>query len=294
MTTADVGALIRLVRLPSVVTVPGDVLVGAAWGPDGDTSVARRGALALSSSLAYLSGMALNDWADRELDARERPGRPIPAGEVDARHALMLAIGLSAGALAVSAGARGGRSLAGSVPLIATVWAYDLKAKGTTAGPWTMALARSLDVLVGAPGAARRAAPAAGLVGAHTLLVTLVSRSEADGASAGLAAGAFAGVLGTTSASIWLIGRGGATRSGHRRPAMACVALYALTMTRAVVSVARSRDAGSVQRLVGSGVFANMPLQAALLAHRGRIQAAASVLAAWPVAKRAARRVAVS
>ena len=53
------GALIRLVRLPSVVTVPGDVLAGAAWGPD--PIAAGTTARVTSSALAYLGGMALND-----------------------------------------------------------------------------------------------------------------------------------------------------------------------------------------------------------------------------------------
>src|SRR6201999_1674051 len=72
--------LVKLTRLPSVVTVPGDVLAGAAWaaGPDEDVSVL---GLVCSSCLAYVAGMALNDWADREEDARERPNRPIPSGD---------------------------------------------------------------------------------------------------------------------------------------------------------------------------------------------------------------------
>ncbi len=61
--------LVKLTRLPSVVTVPGDVLAGAAWAsdPGKDVSVVE---LVCSSCLAYIAGMALNDWADREEDAR--------------------------------------------------------------------------------------------------------------------------------------------------------------------------------------------------------------------------------
>ena len=45
-------------------------------------SAARTAGLAGASVLPLLGGMAANDWADRELDAVERPERPIPSGRV--------------------------------------------------------------------------------------------------------------------------------------------------------------------------------------------------------------------
>ena len=156
MTPIAASPLVRLVRLPSVVTVPGDVLAGAAWGTDPTT--AGGAARVASSSMAYLAGMAVNDWADRDEDAVERPTRPIPAGEISAETALMVGVGLSLGALALAGVRDHGRSSLGiTVPLLLSVWAYDLKAKQTPAGPWTMALARTLDVLVGAGGPQRSA-----------------------------------------------------------------------------------------------------------------------------------------
>ena len=44
--------------------------------------VPRTAGLVASSSCLYLAGMALNDYADRDVDAVERPGRPIPSGRV--------------------------------------------------------------------------------------------------------------------------------------------------------------------------------------------------------------------
>ena len=40
--------------------------------------------LAGASVCLYWAGMAANDWADRELDAVERPERPIPSGRISA------------------------------------------------------------------------------------------------------------------------------------------------------------------------------------------------------------------
>ena len=75
---ADVA---ELVRLPAVLSVPGDVLVGAAASGQ-MRDVPRTAGLVAASSCLYLAGMALNDYADRDVDAVERPGRPIPSGRV--------------------------------------------------------------------------------------------------------------------------------------------------------------------------------------------------------------------
>ena len=138
MPSLAASPVVRLVRLPSVVTVPGDVLAGAAWG--GDATVAGTAARVGSSSMTYLAGMAVNDWADREEDAIERPARPIPAGEISAATALAIGAGLSVGALVLaSVRDRERSSLAVVIPLLASVWAYDLKAKQNLTGPWTWA-----------------------------------------------------------------------------------------------------------------------------------------------------------
>ena len=71
--------LAELVRLPAVLSVPGDVLVGAAASGQ-VREIPRTAGLVASSSCLYLAGMALNDYADRDVDAVERPGRPIPSG----------------------------------------------------------------------------------------------------------------------------------------------------------------------------------------------------------------------
>jgi hypothetical protein len=294
MTPIAASPLVRLVRLPSVVTVPGDVLAGAAWG--GGPTVAAGAARVASSSMAYLAGMAINDWADREADAIERPARPIPAGEIGAGTALAVGVALSLGALAL-AGVRdrGRSSLRITVPLLASVWAYDLKAKQTPAGPWTMALARTLDVLVGAGGPQPGALAPAGVIGAHTLLITLVSREEAQGASRELAAGALGGVALTTAAAATLVARAGRPGGAFGRALQfGSVAVYASVMTRAGIGALRGGDAASAQRFVGTGVFANMPLQAAMLAGRGRVAQAAGVLASWQFGRRLVRKVAVT
>ena len=145
--------LAELVRAPAALSVPGDALAGAAsagWpagAPHGARSPAGRRVVCL-----YWAGMALNDWADRDLDAVERPERPIPSGRVSAAHR----------ARARRRAHRGGRRhrrpwpvdgapLAVATVLAAAVWAYDLLPQaGPAAAPPRWPRTRGLDVLLGA------------------------------------------------------------------------------------------------------------------------------------------------
>ncbi|MFI6317483.1 UbiA family prenyltransferase [Nonomuraea sp. NPDC050556] len=68
--------------------------------------------LACSSVCLYWAGMAANDWADRDLDAVERPERPIPSGRIPASAALGIAAGLTAAGLG-AAWLSGGAPIAG-------------------------------------------------------------------------------------------------------------------------------------------------------------------------------------
>ncbi len=69
------------------------------------------GLLLAASGMLYAAGVTLNDWFDRELDARERPGRPIPSGRVSAAAAGRLGWGLLGvgAAMACAAGAVAGQ-----------------------------------------------------------------------------------------------------------------------------------------------------------------------------------------
>ncbi|MFF3551958.1 SCO3242 family prenyltransferase [Streptomyces tsukubensis] len=153
-TRARLRAWAELLRVSAVLSVPGDALAGAAargLRPNRGTL------LAVGTSVClYEAGMALNDWADRDEDAAERPHRPIPSGRISPAAALTAAGVLTATGLALAA--RAGRpALAVAVPLAATVWAYDLRLKHTGLGPAAMAAARALDLTLGATATATRA-----------------------------------------------------------------------------------------------------------------------------------------
>jgi len=83
MSQTSALAWIRFLRLPAVLTVPGDVLVGAAL-------VGAQASLTqvVSVCAAYLFGMALNDVVDFPSDCKHRPERPLPKGEIPKQKAL--------------------------------------------------------------------------------------------------------------------------------------------------------------------------------------------------------------
>jgi 4-hydroxybenzoate polyprenyltransferase len=145
----------RVSNLPTVWTnvAAGVWLAGYAGGypqtPGHAPGPAVLGLLALAMSFFYVGGMFLNDAFDREIDARERPERPIPAGLV--RAGLVLAAGfglLLAGEIVVAicgaiTGACGGPLLAGAA-LAAAILVYDRWHKQNPLGPVLMGLCRAL------------------------------------------------------------------------------------------------------------------------------------------------------
>ncbi|WP_455568680.1 UbiA family prenyltransferase [Streptomyces griseorubiginosus] len=156
---ARARAWAELLRLPALFTVPGDALAGTAAVSARPTP---RTFLAIASSLClYEAGMALNDWADRDVDAVERPHRPLPSGRIRPTAALGAACVLTGAGLSFAAWA-GRPALTVAVPLAATVWAYDLALKNTRLGPAAMATARGLDLLLGASAVASAGGAGAG------------------------------------------------------------------------------------------------------------------------------------
>ncbi len=287
------GALVELVRLPAVLSVPGDVLAGAAAA--GRLGEAPRAAgMAASSCCLYLAGMALNDFADREVDAVERPHRPIPSGRVPASFALGLAGALTVAGAGLAVAADGARALAIAAPLAASVWAYDLVLKQSPAGVAAMAACRSLDVLMGsgASGAAR-ALPAAAVVGAHTAVTTAVSRNEVAGAGprVGRLARAATGVVAAAAGAV----------AARQRPSTGAtlvtgglVGAYLATVGDAQARAARDPSPARLQRAVGAGILGLMPLEGALVAGSGAVAPAVGVAGLWPLARALARRRAVT
>ncbi|MBI3865356.1 MAG: UbiA family prenyltransferase [Planctomycetia bacterium] len=176
-------AWLQLCRLAAVFTATADIFLGyLLTHGDGIESWNEFGLLLGSSSCLYLAGMVFNDVFDREIDARERPKRPIPSGRVSVRAATSLGVLLVATGLFFSAAA-GSQSLVVAGLLTACVFLYDGLLKSTIVGPFVMGSCRFLNVILGASAAPvvwsmPQLAVAAGL-GTYILGVTWFARHEA-------------------------------------------------------------------------------------------------------------------
>jgi 4-hydroxybenzoate polyprenyltransferase len=224
--------------------------------------------------------MALNDWADRDLDAVERPERPIPSGRVAPRTALGLATGLTAAGLVLSAISGGRATLKTTTALAATAWAYDLAAKNSPAGPAVMAATRSMDVLVGAGDDRRKAWAPALAIGTHILAVTTLSRGEVHGSTPLPARSA---LVATTAISAVTASGGGAAAS--------LAGLYTRAVAPAQLAAAQEPSAPNIRKAVGAGIHGLVPLQAAWCARGGAPWLGAGLAAVLPLARALARKV---
>ena len=271
--------LAELVRAPAALTVPGDVLAGAVAAGNGRPK--QLIGLAASSVCIYWAGMALNDWADRTVDAVERPERPIPSGRVSPRVALGLASGLTAFGLGLAAVAGGRAAFRTTSLLAATAWTYDLGAKNTPAGPVFMAAARSLDVLVGAGDRRRKAWAPALAVGAHILGVTAMSRGEVHGSTPLPARGALAATSAITAGTV----------AGSGLATAALTGLFVQAVGPAQLSAAQDPSGPRLRQAVGAGIHGLVPLQAAWCARGGAPKLGAALVAALPLARALARKI---
>lgn len=137
---------LRLGRVSNLPTVTSNVLAAVALS-SGGASALTIAAVCVAMSLMYVAGMFLNDAFDREIDARERPERPIPSGQIgaavvfDAGFALLFAGIALTTAVAVATGA-GWRPILSSVALASLIVIYDAYHKGNPLSAVVMGLCR--------------------------------------------------------------------------------------------------------------------------------------------------------
>jgi 4-hydroxybenzoate polyprenyltransferase len=143
-----------LLRLPNVFTAVADVVMGYLVAYRGELqSIENLGILIVVSMLLYLSGMVLNDVFDADVDARERPDRPIPSGRISLQAATAIGWGMLTTGLVVAwwlgYTANDWRPGAVASLLAACILLYDGALKRTRLAPVVMGECRTLNVLLG-------------------------------------------------------------------------------------------------------------------------------------------------
>ncbi|MFC5412636.1 UbiA-like protein EboC [Larkinella bovis] len=184
--------LLRLTRPANLVTAVADVIAGMAIAgyfliPDADPAPV--GWLCLSTVGLYGGGVVFNDVFDAELDAVERPERPIPSGQVSLRAATLLgvflfAIGIVAAWLV--------NPTAGwfSVAITIASLVYDKYGKHSAIlGPLNMGLCRGLNLALGIsifPELLSTWAFLGIIPIIYIAAITMISRGEVHGGNAGV------------------------------------------------------------------------------------------------------------
>lgn len=180
----------RLFRLPNLFTVPGDGLAGflVASAVSGGVVCWMEPTLwgvLVGLVMVYMGGLALNDVLDYRTDSTERPGRPLPNGDIAPRTATRAAVGLLVGGAAVgwiTGGHESGLALIAVAALAAT---YDaVHDTCPLRGIFLMGTCRGGAVLCGVAAASGGSfakplvwLPALGAFG-YTALVALLARQE--------------------------------------------------------------------------------------------------------------------
>ncbi|MEM1371179.1 MAG: chlorophyll synthase ChlG [Pseudomonadota bacterium] len=82
------------------------------------------GAIILAGPLVCGTSQAVNDWFDREVDAINEPGRPIPSGRIPGQWGLTIAYAMSGLSLAVAA-LLGTAVFAATIVGLVLAWAYS-------------------------------------------------------------------------------------------------------------------------------------------------------------------------
>lgn len=282
---------LQLCRLPTVFTAMADIFLGYLLVHDGivtgDGCVGEFLALLAASSCLYLGGMVWNDVFDREVDAVERPQRPIPSGRVPLRHAVtlgaaLLTVGIGCSLVPSLIDAGGGAfskpaPVAVALLLAACVLAYDARLKRPgfgPLGPLAMGTCRLLNVTLGASAAAPNfidrflTTPLVMVpvgLGIYITGVTWFARTEARISSRGQLIGAMLVVnLGLATLIGWVMNWPGANRTA----VLLALAIIVLTINRRLAAAVAQPVPERVQPAIRTMLLSIIVLDATLIAHR--------------------------
>lgn len=146
-------AYLQLLRIPNIFTAMADIAMGFLFTHRQLAPWPEFALLLGASCLIYSAGMVLNDVFDCDVDALERPHRPIPSGRIAKSVAtrlgyLLLFTGMALGWLTSLVTGSPSSAVVASLLGLAVVL-YDRTLKRTPLAPIAMGLCRFLNVLLG-------------------------------------------------------------------------------------------------------------------------------------------------
>lgn len=148
----SIWAYLQLMRPANIITAWADILLG--YGAAGavttnELNFVVLGWLILATTGLYGGGVVFNDVCDAELDAVERPERPLPSGRASMSGAISLGIGLIGTGIAAAAMVSSLSAILATIVGI-TALLYDKYGKHQTVlGPLNMGACRGGNLLLG-------------------------------------------------------------------------------------------------------------------------------------------------
>lgn len=297
----NVRAYLQLLRPANVVTAWADVLAGVAiagvtvslTGGTTGPEIGPVGWLLGATTGLYGGGVVLNDVFDADVDADERPERPIPSGRASRRGAALFGGALLLGGVA-AAWRVGVASVLLAAGIAGAAVLYDRWAKAhVVLGPVTMGLCRGGNLLLGVSLVPVMMASAWYLLGlpvAYVAAITAISQGEVHGGTARTGAVAVALVSVVIAGLLGLAARGDYALL-HAAP---FALFFAVRVLPPFGRAARAPEPGLIQRAVKAGVTSLIPLNATLAAGFGGWAYGLGVLALLPVSMGLARLFAVT
>ena len=294
LSTNRLWAYLQMMRPANIVTAWADILAGfAASGAVGLLNIQLLGWLLLATTGLYGGGIVLNDVFDAELDAKERPERPIPSGRASRQGATLLGSALLVtGVVAAAQVSLLSATLACGIALAATL--YDAVGKHhPILGPVNMGACRGGNLLLGIS-----AVPA--MIGEHWFLavipiiyiaaVTTISRGEVHGAK---------NITGTIALLlIGLVIAGllglGLLQDYQVLAALPFVALFAVRVLLPFIKAVREPKPEQIRIAVKAGVLSLIVLDATVAAGFASLPYGLLVLSLLPISMALAQIFAVT
>jgi len=257
---------LQLMRAPALFTAVSNIIAAHLVATGGAIQWPALIALCLASGAFLSGGMVINDCFDLAVDARERPGRPLPSHRISTTSAWSFGLLLLASGI-VLAGVVGTRSLLVAVALSGSILLYNGVMKATWAGPLIMGLCRYLNWLLGLSVLALETP--AWLLPLPVLLyvtsVTVLSRAEARALNRDLVMLVGAGLL-LAGIIIVLLWQQGVLPNPWVLP-ISTVALAAVFYL--LIETYRDFSPARIQATVGLLIFGIIPLDALLVVGTG-------------------------
>ncbi|OKH23639.1 UbiA-like protein EboC [Chroogloeocystis siderophila] len=288
-------AYLQLMRPANIVTAWADILVGFAASGSGlwqqvDMSLVW---LLVATSGLYGGGVVFNDVFDAELDAQERPERPIPSGMIAKQNAIALGtLLLVLGIVAATQVSVTSLVIATTVAFAAIV--YDAFSKHHNIfGPINMGICRGGNLLLGVsavPAMVEQLWFLAIIPIAYIAAITLISQGEVHGGNNRTGIAALVLIAGVISGVLTL----GLIPEYQTLVALPLIVLFAWRVIPAFVQAWREATPANIRTAVKAGVLSLIVLDAAIAAGFAGLPYGLLVLGLLPISLSLAQIFAVT